>query len=332
MKRILAVDDNITSFKQIAAQLGDYYELSLAKSGEMAVKIFFQTSCDLVLLDVEMPDMNGFETLQKLQTIPWFGRTPVIFLTGNQDVATEVKGLAMGARDFITKPVEKSILFHRIELHLRFAQYQKELEEKVRELSDSVSTSFAELIECRDENTGGHVVRTSKYVGMLGEELLRQERFPGELSAGILDAYVRAAPLHDIGKVGIPDRILLKPGKLTDEEFNIMKNHAALGAEIVSHMYKRMPTQNYLQYAKMIAGCHHERWDGKGYPEGLKEEGIPLCARIMSVADVYDALVDDRVYRAAMPKDVARGVIRDGKGAQFDPAVVEAFENIFNVL
>jgi putative two-component system response regulator len=188
--------------------------------------------------------------------------------------------------------------------------------------------AFAELIECRDENTGEHVARTSRYVEMLGRNLIEKRMFAEELTPIDLAMMVRAAPLHDIGKIAISDRVLLKPDRLDDEEFNIMKQHTIVGEEILDHMFARTPTQHYLQYAKQIAASHHERFDGKGYPRGLAGDEIPLCGRIMAVADVYDALVDDRVYRPGMKHTEACRIIIDGKNKNFDCRVVEAFEDI----
>jgi putative two-component system response regulator len=256
----------------------------------------------------------------------------VIFLTGNHDTETEVRGLQSGARDFITKPVEKGILLHRIELHLRFSSYQSHLENTVAKMSDSVALAFAELIECRDENTGGHVARTSTYVGMLGRKLMDMGLFAEELTSTDLDMMVRAAPFHDIGKIAVSDRVLLKPDRLDDEEFTIMKQHTVIGEEIIKNMLTRTPTQQYLHYARMIAASHHERFDGKGYPRGLAGDEIPLCARIMAVADVYDALVDDRVYRKGMKHLEARCIIIDGKNKSFDGRVVDAFDGIHEEL
>jgi putative two-component system response regulator len=332
MKKILVVDDNLTSLKQIGAQLAESYEVSLAKSGALALQICKQEKPDLILLDIEMPDMDGFETIKRLRLNRYLGSIPVIFLTGNHDTETEVRGLQSGARDFITKPVEKNILIHRIELHLRFSSYQAHLENTAAKLSDSVALSFAELIECRDENTGEHVARTSHYVGMLGRRLMEKGLFSEELTATDLDMMVRAAPLHDIGKIAISDRILLKPDRLDDEEFALMKRHTLIGEKIVEHMLARTPTQQYLQYAKQIAASHHERYDGKGYPRGLREDAIPLCGRIMAVADVYDALVDDRVYHRGVSHTEAFQIILEGRDSNFDGRIIDAFEDISGAL
>jgi putative two-component system response regulator len=328
MKQILVVDDNLSILKQISAHLAGEYEVSLAKSGLLALQICMREKPDLILLDIEMPDLDGFDVIARLKQNPYLDRIPVIFLTASHDTVTEVKALESGARDFITKPVEKSILLHRIALHLRITSWQAQTETTVTALSDSIATSFAEMIECRDENTGGHVVRSSKHVELLGRELIKNGQFPDELTPPELRLIVRAAPLHDIGKIAISDRVLLKPDKLNDDEFTIMKRHAAIGGEILQRMYQRTPTQYYLRYACLIAASHHERFDGKGYPNGLAGRDIPLCGRIMAVADVYDALMDNRVYRRGMDQSQAYNIIMGGKGAQFDPLVVDAFENI----
>ncbi|MDR3279089.1 MAG: response regulator [Synergistaceae bacterium] len=327
MKNILVVDDNIASLKEIAVQLKDYYAVSLAKSGTQALEVCVRRRPDLILLDVRMSGMDGFETIERIKENPVLSDIPVFFITGDKDMATEVRGLKSGAVDFITKPVERSILLHRIELHLRFSSYRRQLAKTVMEMENSLATAFADLIECRDENTGGHVVRTGKYVDALGNELMTMGVFDNELSDEGLELMVRAAPLHDIGKIVISDRYLLKPGRLNDEEFAVMKRHAVIGAEILDNMYTRMPTQTYLKYARLIAASHHERYDGAGYPDRLAGDEIPLCGRIMAVADVYDALVCDRVYRAGFSHAQAYGIIMEGRGTQFDPRVVDAFES-----
>jgi putative two-component system response regulator len=324
----MVVDDNIVNLKYIEGQISGRYRVILAKSGEQAITICYRERPDLILLDIEMPGMDGFETIACFKQDMVLRYIPVIFLTAHRDTATEVRGLKSGAVDFITKPFEKSILMHRVELHLLLSEYQRQLEDKVKELSDCLSTSFSELVECRDANTGGHVVRTSKYVDLLGHELQRRGLFRSELTDFYLDMMVRAAPLHDIGKVSISDVILLKPASLSYGEFETMKTHTTLGARIIRAMYSRMPTQRYLQYAVMIAESHHEKFDGSGYPLKKRGDEIPLCAKIMAVADVYDALVDNRVYRKAMTHDQAYKIIMEGKGTHFDPKITDAFDAI----
>jgi putative two-component system response regulator len=230
--------------------------------------------------------------------------------------------------DFINKPADKEILLHRIEVHLSLAAYNRQLEDKVRMLEDSIIASFSDMIEYRDENTGGHVARTAKYVEILATELLRRGKYTEQLTEFTVGMMARAAPLHDVGKIAISDVILLKPSLLNDEEFTIMKTHTTVGGELLRGIFSRVPGQTYHEYAVMIAESHHERWDGKGYPKNLKGDQIPLCARVMSVADVFDALVDVRVYKRPMSHKDACRVILSERGNMFDPIVVEAFEAV----
>jgi putative two-component system response regulator len=288
----------------------------------------YQIVPDLILLDIEMPEMDGFETLAKIKKNMALRHIPVIFLTSTHNNDLEVRALKSGAVDFITKPADKEILLHRIEVHLSLSAYNRQLENKVRVLEDSIIASFSDMIEYRDENTGGHVARTAKYVEVLAMELLRRNRYVDEITEFTVDMMARAAPLHDVGKIAISDVILLKPSLLNDEEFSIMKTHTTVGAELLRGIFSRVPDQSYHDFAIMIAECHHERWDGKGYPKGLKEEKIPLCARVMSVADVFDALVDMRVYKRPMSHRDACRVILSEKGHMFDPVIVEAFEAV----
>jgi putative two-component system response regulator len=327
-KQILVVDDNISNLKFISAQLSDVYRVVMAKSGGQALKIAEKQPPDLVLLDIDMPDMDGFETLRLMRENPEIPKLPVIFLSASSDPQTEVKALSVGAMDFIAKPFEKSILTHRLELHLKFHKYQSQLENTVRELEDSIVTSFSELIEARDENTGGHVKRTSVYVDILGRELISMGVFSPELTPAELDLIVRATPLHDIGKIGISDLILMKKGMLTPGEYEVVKNHTIIGAEVLRAIYENTPTQTYLRYAILIAEGHHERFDGQGYPHRKKGEGIDLSCRIMSVANVYDSLVTDRVYRKALSYEEAVRIITGGSGTEFDPRVVGAFQKV----
>jgi putative two-component system response regulator len=324
-KQILVVDDNLASLKQIGAQLESHYEVSLAKSGALALKICRAEKPDLILLDVEMPEMDGFQTIAMLKEDPELNTIPVIFLTGNRDTDTEIKALESGAMDFIAKPANKDILFHRLELHLQFAAYQNSLEQTVKELEESIVTSFAELIECKDDNAGTHVLRTGRYVDILGRKLLEAGTFGGELTGEDLELMVKAAPFHDIGKIGISDTLLLKEDTLTQEEYELVKQHPRIGARFLAAIYERTPEQHYLKFAKQIAESHHERFDGGGYPQGLAGDAIPLCGRIMAVVNVYDGCITDRVYRRALSHGEACKVIMDGKGSWFDPRIVEVF-------
>ncbi|MDR1411387.1 MAG: response regulator [Spirochaetaceae bacterium] len=327
-KQILVVDDNLASLKQIGAQLESHYEVSLAKSGALALKICKLEKPDLILLDVEMPEMDGFETIAMLKGDPDLNPIPVIFLTGNLDTDTELRALESGAMDFITKPANKDILFHRLELHLQFAAYQNSLEQTVKELEESIVTSFAELIECKDDNAGTHVLRTGRYVDILGRKLLDAKTFGDELTGADLELMVKAAPFHDIGKIGVSDTLLLKEGALTKDEYDLVKRHPLIGARFLAAIYERTPEQHYLKFARLIAESHHERYDGAGYPRGLAGDAIPLCARIMAVANVYDGCITDRVYRKALSHEEACRVVIDGKDSWFDPRIVEVFEGM----
>jgi putative two-component system response regulator len=324
-KRILIVDDNIATLKQIGALLTPGYEVSLAKSGEMALQICRQERPDLILLDIEMPEMDGFETIRLIKADPALNPIPVIFLTGNRDAAAEIRALQSGAMDFITKPANKNILLHRLELHLQFAAYQRSLENTVTELENSIVTSFAELVECKDDNAGVYALKTSNYAKLLGRELLAAGTFRGELTEADLDMIVRAAPFYDVGKVGISDIILLKPGPLNPGEFEEMKKHTLIGAQFLDTIYARTPAQHYLKFAKQIAEGHHEHFDGSGYPHGRAGDSIPPCARIMAVVNVYLACIHDRSFRAAMNPEAAFRIILDGKGTLFDPRIVDVF-------
>jgi putative two-component system response regulator len=326
MKSILIVDDNLVSLKQISAQLGDYYEVSLAKSGELALQICAQEKPDLILLDVEMPGMDGFQTITRIKRDPALNQIPVIFLTGNHDAATEVKCLESGAMDFITKPANSEILRHRIELHLQFSSYQLRLEHMVKELEDNIGISFAELVECKDFNIAGHVLRTSGYAELLAGELFHSGAFGGQISMDYIGLIKRAAPFHDIGKIGVSDTILLKHGPLSEEEYRAVQKHTVIGSRMLKVIYERTPSQYYLKLAMEIAEGHHERYDGTGYPRGISGENIPLCCRIISVANVYDACVTDRVYRKGLSHEKACEAIFNGRGTQFDPRIVDAFD------
>jgi putative two-component system response regulator len=324
----LVVDDNITSLKQVGALLSGKYEFSLCKSGEEAVAFCERFTPDLVLLDVEMPGMNGFETLASFKASPGMSGVPVFFLTGNVDSKTEINALKSGARDFIKKPANKDILIHRIELHLELRSYQTNLEKSLKDMKDNIALSFADMVECKDKHTGIHVLRTSKYVEIIGCELLARGLFKGELSEDNLVLMVRGAPFHDIGKIGVSDVILLKPGPLTAEEYAEVKKHPTIGARVLDNIYKRTPEHHYLKYASMMAQCHHERYDGKGYPRGMKGTEIPFCGRLIAVANVYDACLTERIYRPALNREWARTIILNGRGTEFDPSIVDVFESI----
>ena len=328
MKSVLIVDDNLASLKQISAQLSRDYEISLAKSGELALQICAREPPDLILLDIEMPGMDGFETIDQLKKDPKLMHIPVIFLTGNRDSATEIKGLESGAMDFITKPANIDILRHRINMHLEFTAYQLNLEHMVNELEDNIGISFAELLDCKDHNAAGHVLRTGEYSALIAKELQETGVFKEEITDEFIDMIRRAAPFHDIGKIGVSDIILLKRSALTEEEYLEIQKHTLIGSQVMKVIFNRTPRQKYLEMAAVIAEGHHERFDGKGYPKGLKGEEIPLCCRIIAVVNIYDSCVTDRVYRKALSHNEACAIVREGSGVEVDPRVVEAFEKL----
>ncbi|MEE1072671.1 MAG: response regulator [Cellulosilyticum sp.] len=328
MKHILLVDDNIANLKLASNLLKDYYKVSLTKSGIQALEFCKKHKPDLILLDINMPNMNGFETINELKKNLETRNIPVIFLTASKDNEIEAKGFEYGAVDFITKPFAQRGMLHRIETHLQLFDYQEHLESVVKELEDSIITSFCELIECRDNETGGHIERTKEYVKLIALELQREGKFSNILNDTYIEMLVRSAPLHDIGKIGIRDMVLLKPGRLTNEEYEMMKNHTLIGEKVLTTIMNKTPSQHYLEIAKEVASSHHERFDGKGYPRQLRGKEIPLSGRIVAVADVYDALITDRVYRRAMSHEQACDLIIDGRGTQFDPVVVDAFMNV----
>jgi putative two-component system response regulator len=328
MKHILIVDDNLTNLEQINLQIEDLYDVSLAKSGAQAIQICGKATPDLILLDIEMPEMDGFATLVKLRENLALNSTPVIFLTASHDVKTELKAIHAGAVDFIGKPVERDILIHRIDTHLSLVSALKDIDSKAREIEDSVIASFADIIEHRNASSFGGARRTSRIVNVIASELFRRDACPGSINETSIEMMARAAPLHDVGKIGISEFILLKPSLLNDEEFNVMKTHTVIGAQILQSLFREIPRgAGFQDFAVPMAKSHHERWDGKGYPEGLAGEDIPFCARVMAVADVLDALLDTRAYKKAMGFSEAAQVIASGKGTVFDPKVVEAFHS-----
>ncbi|MDR2555223.1 MAG: response regulator [Fibromonadaceae bacterium] len=326
---ILAVDDSPVLLDALDAILGDLCKkFIMTTTAAEAVDIIIENMPDLVLLDIEMPKMNGFELFEKLKKFTAIARIPVIFITSWEDKRVEAKALEIGAVDYVTKPFDSAVLLHRINIHLNIANYCTNLEQSMKSIENGLISTFSMLMESRDKNTHGHAVRTALYFDVLGEEMLHSQAYRQELTESLLEKMVYAVPLHDIGKVGIPDSILLKPGKFTQKEYEIMQTHTTKGAAVLGRLYQKMPTQHYLHYAEQIAMYHHERYDGSGYPNGLREKDIPLPARIMAVADVYDAMTQNRVYRKAISHKEAYDIMVAGKGTYFDPGVVTIFENV----
>ena len=321
--------------------LKDRYRVKLAGTGEKALQIARTIPApDLILLDVMMPGMSGHEVCRQLKAAPTTRDIPIIFLTAMTGTEDEAAGLALGAADFITKPINPPIVLARVATQLQAKAgadflrdqnqfLQTEVRKRTRELAaiqDVTILAMASLAETRDNETGSHIRRTQHYVRALAMHLKSHPRFCAALDDHVIDMLYKSAPLHDIGKVGIPDRILLKPGRLEPHEFEIMKTHTTIGRDAIQHAEDQlgMPVE-FLQYAKEIAYGHQEKWDGSGYPLGLAGEAIPLSARIMAVADVYDALISRRVYKAGMSHEKALEIMRAGRGAHFDPDILDAF-------
>jgi putative two-component system response regulator len=341
---VLVVDDTPDNLSLMSGLLRSDYKVKLAPSGERALQIVAgESKPDLILLDIMMPGMDGYEVLRRLQFNPETEDIPVIFLTAMSASEDETTGLELGAVDYITKPINPAITLARVRNHLQLkrardllAHQNHYLEQEVArrtqevaELQDVTVRAMASLAETRDNETGNHIRRTQHYVQALARKLQHHPRFQEELSDAAIEMIFKSAPLHDIGKVGIPDRILLKPGPLTPEEFEVMKTHTTLGLEAILAA-ERETTQNnpFFRYAKEITYSHQEKWDGSGYPQGLVGNTIPLSARLMAVADVYDALISARVYKPAYTHERAVKIIQDGRGSHFDPDMVDAFMSL----
>jgi putative two-component system response regulator len=341
---VLVVDDTPDNLTLVSNLLKKDYRVRVAISGEKALKIAFsETPPDLILLDVMMPVMDGYEVCQQLRDSPLTTHIPIIFLTAKSEVEDERKGLSLGASDYITKPISPPILEARVKTHLAAKAYADFLTDKTSYLENEVARrtreisaiqnvtiqAMASLAETRDSDTGNHIRRTQGYVKALSNKLKTHPRFSTLLTDSLIEIIFKSAPLHDIGKVGIPDRILLKPGRFEPAEFEIMKTHTTLGRDAIQQAENTLGLKvDFLSVAKEIAYGHQEKWDGSGYPEGLKGESIPVCARIMAVADVYDALISRRVYKEGMSHEKALIILEEGRGTHFDPDMVDAFLSI----
>jgi putative two-component system response regulator len=272
-----------------------------------------------------MPVMNGFDALKRLKTDELLASIPVVFLTGHTDSDTEAYGFELGAIDFVSKPFSIPVLLNRIKMHLDIDQVIRDRTYQIQRLQNGIISVLADMVENRDKNTGGHIVRTTAYIRILMDTMAKKGIYTEEMQGWNLETVISSARLHDIGKIAISDIILNKPSRLTEEEYAIMKTHVTEGERIIDQMIEQTGTGEFLLSAKLFAGFHHERWDGCGYPYGLKELAIPLQGRIMSIVDVYDALVSSRPYKEAFPFDKAVEIIMDNSGIQYDPKLTEVF-------
>lgn len=331
-EHIVIVDDNAVNLDLAELALGDFYKVTKLISGEQLLKFLTRVKPDLILLDVQMPDMDGYETLKKINEVEAYKKIPVIFLTGQDDVASERKGLMLGAKDFIKKPFDNEVMLFRIRSQLELYAYRNKLEdvveEKTKQISDLqhvLTVSWAEMIESRDGTTGSHVRNTTIYFKALINCMLKSDKHKDEFSEEVLRELLQASTLHDIGKIGISDTILKKPASLNKDEFEQMKKHAQIGADMIEKIIEKTYFDRYLNFAKDMALYHHERWDGSGYPCGLKGKEIPLYVRVLSIVDVYDALTSVRPYKRAFTHNEAIEIIKAESGKFFDPKIFELF-------
>lgn len=349
MKRVLCIDDEPVSLMVLADLLSDEFEVATAGSGEAAMVLLMGgLHPDIILLDIVMNGMSGYDLCQHIKSDPALCEIPVLYISSLSSGEDEARGLEMGAEDFIHKPYHPTVAKARVHTHLQLADARRQLQRRNEDLEalvaertgaivkkteqllaaqSAVIAAFCALAETRDEETGNHIRRTQHYVRVLAEALHDHPRFSAGLDAPTIELYYRSAPLHDIGKVAIPDAILNKPGKLTAEEWEIMKTHAYHGYNAISITERSLMEatgDSFLKYAGEIAYSHHEKWDGSGYPQGLAGDAIPLSARLMAVADVYDALISRRTYKAPFPHEKAMEILAEGVGKHFDPDIAAA--------
>lgn len=335
-RKVLIVDDTPDNIHVLMETLKEDYAIVAAINGEKALTMaLMQPSPDIILLDVMMPGINGYEVCKRLKEDVRTASIPVIFVTALSEAEDESRGLELGAVDYITKPFQPAIVKARVRNHVELKRHRDELEhlvaEQIEEIANSqMATIFAmsKLAESRDDDTGKHLERTQIYCKMLAELLAEKEDFKATIDANYIATIYYASPLHDIGKVAIPDAILCKPGKLTDEEFGQMKTHTLRGSETLAMVVSRHPNNAFVNMGVDIARWHHEKWNGKGYPDGISGEDIPLCARIMAIADVYDALTSRRCYKEPFTHEKACEILQHDAGSHFDPALVAAFMEI----
>jgi putative two-component system response regulator len=345
---IILVDDNQAELTMGRNIIKEYYNVIPVNSAAHLFEVLEKVMPELILLDIEMPVMNGYETIIKLKSDERFERfkeIPVIFLTAKNDDASELKGFDLGAMDFVTKPFSGPRLLKRIENQLLISRqraelksYTDNLERKVKEktievfhLQSAILATVADLVEFRDKLTGGHIARTQLYLKVLINKMIQEKVYEKETSEWDLDFLLPSSQLHDVGKIAITDMILNKPGKLTDEEFDIMKTHVSVGVEAIETIMSEMESEAenaFLHHALLFVGTHHEKWNGTGYPKGLKEYEIPLEGRLMAIADVYDALISLRAYKHPFTHEEACKTIEDGAGIHFDPVLIDIFRDV----
>jgi putative two-component system response regulator len=336
---VFLVDDDPTNLAVGKSALVEHYKVFTLNSGKLLLKMLEKTIPDLILLDVEMPELNGYETIKAIKSKEETENIPVIFLTAKSDGESELEGLSLGAIDYITKPFSPPLLLKRIEVHLlvesqklELRKYNNHLQEMVEEktrsvvkLQDAILKTMIELVERRDYTTGGHIERTTCYLNILLKAMQKGNLQKEKISSWNLDLVLQSAQLHDLGKIAINDNILQKPGRLTSDEFEEIKKHTVVGKEVIEKIKKSSGEQAFLEHAGIFAATHHEKFDGSGYPKGLKGKEIPLQGRLLAIADVYDALVSERPYKKAFSHEEAVDIITEGRGTHFDSELIDLF-------
>ncbi|MDR2141153.1 MAG: response regulator [Deltaproteobacteria bacterium] len=349
--KIMVVDDSITNLKFAKTALAPIGEIFTVPSAQKMFDLLEKVRPNLILLDITMPEINGLDAIKILKSSPYYSDIPVIFLTSVSSKGAELEGLCLGAVDYITKPFEPLLLLKRVEIHLTLQTQKNKLEEQSQELKNfnenllkmvadetekvsklqiSVLETVVDLVESRDDITGGHISRTMKWLRFLLTGIEDTGIYADLVEQWDKNLVLQSSRLHDVGKISISDSILKKPGKLTDDEFEDMKRHTTIGASIIGRIRETLPKDNhdFMNQAEILAVTHHEKWDGTGYPYGLKGSDIPLQGRLMAIADVYDALISKRPYKNPLPHKMAESVIVAGAGSHFDPCVIEIFQSV----
>lgn len=331
-KTILVVDDDRMNLMMAQKLLAEDYHVAAVNSGELALHYLEKKQPDLVLLDIQMPVMDGLEVMRRLQENEGWKKIPVIFLTADRTEETEETCFRLGAVDYIGKPFVPAIMMQRVHRTLELEDYRKGLEnmveqqlQRITQLQQDIIFSMANLIESRDGTTGEHVKRTSSYVNVLVKKMKEKGLYKERMTHDYVNYLKKAAPLHDIGKIAVPDAVLQKPGKLTKEEYDMIQLHAEEGGRLIRENMSRIANQEFVKIACDMAACHHEKWAGGGYPKGLKGEDIPLSARILAIADVFDALVSARQYKEGMSLEQAFHILQEERGKSFEPELLDAF-------
>lgn len=327
-KTIFVVDDSLSNLMMAEEVLEKQYRVVTLSSAKKMYAALEKQLPDLILLDIAMPDASGFDVIKELKSNKLYAKIPVIFLTSLTDTFNEALGIELGAVDFITKPFSEPVLLNRIRNHIQIDKIIREQTAELMRLKNSIVFTMADIVECRDKNTGGHIERTNEHIKVLLDAMLEHNVYADEISGWDIETFILSACLHDVGKISVPDSILNKPGKLTVEEFETVKLHSDEGLRIIEQAANLTGEAEFLNNARLVAAYHHERWDGTGYPYGLKGIEIPLQGRIMALIDVYDALISERPYKKAYSHEVSVDIIMESSGTHFDPFIADVFYKI----